>query len=1131
MKNNKGFTLIELLVVIAVLSLVFSVTVYSVTSVIRAARERTYKVTMNEVESAAGNYSLENPDKILFLTDKNNAEYESQCIRVKELIEYGFLNSDVVKSKVSEDRYISLDDFIYISRNKKTGAVNQKQLVLDGTSYGSICEANVQLSGDIEATFNPNMVYWSRTKAALITYKYNVSGRDSSGYNNAHDIKYYYNYNNSLSGESESKSVSFDIEEPGSLYAFITDNGEKIAQGTWSVSKIDRLGPTIKLKDDSEQYKNVSVTIPLIIKDCNKEGTDCSGLNQEMLTNSGLDRIISDGWIMVKVGNAPIGSSDLRIRAGDSSNTYNLYIKNSTYDGNVIITIRENTFVDNVVDDEKNGNKNTVLNTNITFDNTPPNIEFKLLDDNRTPQNSIYYYDEDETEKNPSWFNFTPTLWFRVSDTGGSGVKKEVSGRINSPNKAFLSRTDMTTNTFKLLNDNTYSWKISDSGYRYVEFIAKDNADNSVTKRIHFKYDNEKPSCIITGLNNMRYESTLTATVNCSDNFTNITNKSLTVNDFVVDNTVEITEVNKTRNINNGYEYTIKLRTKKVGDFKVGIKANLFQDLAGNWNDSHTSSRYMVIKADGICPTITGYSGVYDGAYHKVSVSGNSSGTIQYATSSSGPWGSEIPTRKNVGTTTVYVKVLENDSYKGKTCGSREINITKADGICPTITGYSGVYDGANHKVSVSGSSSGTIEYATSSSGPWSTEKPSRKNVGTTMVYVRVLENDSYKGKTCGSETISITKANPVCPTLTGYTGTYDGSGHKITVTGGKGGTKQYRVNSSNEWSANNPHMINAGTMTVYVRVNGDDNYNTLNCGSSTVKINKADSVCPTLTGYTGTYDGDSHKITVTGGNGGMKQYRTSSSESWSYSQPTLTDVGEKTVYVQLENNINYNGKSCGSSKIKITKANSVCPTLSNYSGAYDGNSHSIGVSNNAVGGRVEYRTSTTGDWSTTKPTRTNVGTTTVYVRVLGDKNYSDAYCDSRTITITDSCVISNGEKPEITIPNFTMSEVGNSSSWITVKATFNSGQIRYISSAFYQTSPNSSTTTDNSPSPQGKNGTSSSVQKNCQCVTNVRNCRNPEYPYLLVCVTVRKKESCSTSVYCKWKKAGNSTLYNGHGY
>lgn len=61
---------------------------------------------------------------------------------------------------------------------------------------------------------------------------------------------------------------------------------------------------------------------------------------------------------------------------------------------------------------------------------------------------------------------------------------------------------------------------------------------------------------------------------------------------------------------------------------------------------------------------------------------------------------------------------------------------------------------------------------------------------------------------------------------------------------------------------------------------------------------------------------------------------------------------------------------------------------VENKNVTYNGKSQTISISNIPAGSKVEYRTSKSGKWTTVKPTRTTVGTTTVYYRIT-NPNYN----------------------------------------------------------------------------------------------------------------------------------------------
>ena len=168
-----------------------------------------------------------------------------------------------------------------------------------------------------------------------------------------------------------------------------------------------------------------------------------------------------------------------------------------------------------------------------------------------------------------------------------------------------------------------------------------------------------------------------------------------------------------------------------------------------------------------------------------------------------------------------------------------------------------------------------------------------------------------------------------------------------------------------------------------------------------TIVIEKASSTNPTLTAYSGTYDGQAHTIGVTGGNGGTIQYSTDN-KTWSTTKPTRTAQGTTTVYVKVIGDENHTDTSVISSTITINPA-TITYTASSYEGFYDGNSHTISVSvtKPASGATITYSTSSNGTYSTTKPSYTAAGTYTIYFKIAA-ANYTTK-TDSRTVKINPS--------------------------------------------------------------------------------------------------------------------------------
>lgn len=115
------------------------------------------------------------------------------------------------------------------------------------------------------------------------------------------------------------------------------------------------------------------------------------------------------------------------------------------------------------------------------------------------------------------------------------------------------------------------------------------------------------------------------------------------------------------------------------------------------------------------------------------------------------------------------------------------------------------------------------------------------------------------------------------------------------------------------------------------------------------------------------------------------------------------TDAGEYVVTASLKQGYKWEDGSEEDEVItcSIQKAQAEVPTFTAYSGEYDGQAHTITIGP-VVGGAIYFSTNNE-DWSQTLPTRKEVGTTTVYMKVVGNSNHYDSIVKSSTITILDT--------------------------------------------------------------------------------------------------------------------------------
>lgn len=152
--------------------------------------------------------------------------------------------------------------------------------------------------------------------------------------------------------------------------------------------------------------------------------------------------------------------------------------------------------------------------------------------------------------------------------------------------------------------------------------------------------------------------------------------------------------------------------------------------------------------------TAEGYTGTYDGEAHGIKVTAPEGATVKYG-EAEGTYDLDTnPTYKNAGTYTVYYQVTKA-SYD-TVSGSATVTINKAD-MTVTAEGYSGVYDGSAHGITVNAPTGAIVKYGTSAGSYDKTSSPTYTNANTYTVYYEVTK-DNYTTVT-GSADVKITKA------------------------------------------------------------------------------------------------------------------------------------------------------------------------------------------------------------------------------------------------------------------------------------------------------------------------------------------------------------------------------------
>ena len=348
MKKKKGFTLIELLATIIILALVLSIGIYLALAIIRKTKENSYKVTINEIEKNANTYVIENTNRIKFRKSEDNSSIEQQCVSIQNLIDFGYLDNNVVNSSISETNKVLKTDYIYLERDFYSKAITKNIYVgniddeAEKNKYASICKKIVSGYGSIKFTSNPSLNEWSKEKTITITYTI----KNLNDYNELINYEYKYTFD----GKEINKNDNGDkkiitIGSNGTINASIEYGNKTFDSNSLIIEKIDDVGPVISLADNTTKEVSGSATIPLKVTDVG------SGVDLDSFTKED---------IVVKIGDNTIDTFTL---TNKYDGNYDLILNDSVNKGKVTIEIDKGKVLDKVGND----NNKIELKTNITF--------------------------------------------------------------------------------------------------------------------------------------------------------------------------------------------------------------------------------------------------------------------------------------------------------------------------------------------------------------------------------------------------------------------------------------------------------------------------------------------------------------------------------------------------------------------------------------------------------------------------------------------------------------------------------------------------------------------------------------------------------------------------------------------
>ncbi len=438
--------------------------------------------------------------------------------------------------------------------------------------------------------------------------------------------------------------------------------------------------------------------------------------------------------------------------------------------------------------------------------------------------------------------------------------------------------------------------------------------------------------------------------------------------------------------------------------------------------DTPIEFSWKIEKINYAAPIVEPYLGTYDGEEHSVTATGD--GTLEYSTDNI-LWSTDEIKYSDASDSPypVYVRVKADNNHNASQSVESSITINKIVVNFPVLVTSLFNYTGEDINPELTGVDMNYMTVSGETIG---------KNAGEydIMVSLKDRTNTVWEDNTDGSHFLKwkIAKVTGGAPTVGPYVGTYDKQPHSIEAIGS--GELEYSLDITDEngWSDENPTKVDAGVYTIYVRTKGDENHEPSESVSSTITINKRSLIKPTKTKSSYLFTGSEVDFSVNFFNDNWSEWMM---KTGTYS---ATTVGEYVAEVALLDSVNTEWADGTTANVSftwyITQSQAANPVITNYTGAYDGQPHSITVENPSYG-TIFYSTNynTPGVdtvWSTTNPTRTNVGYTNVYVYIKGDSNHTDSQVVMGTITITDAV-------PDYNIDNYTVDENNDFITGITV--------------------------------------------------------------------------------------------------
>lgn len=333
-----------------------------------------------------------------------------------------------------------------------------------------------------------------------------------------------------------------------------------------------------------------------------------------------------------------------------------------------------------------------------------------------------------------------------------------------------------------------------------------------------------------------------------------------------------------------------------------------------------------------------------------------------------------------------YIYQLNGASSTAAAAGTISGEISENGTATLTLTPAQGNYINADYITVVKTLSGGNAQTRIGTAENVSiTASNANADPSETTTYTFAVEDANYDYEvTANFQSRTNISSATVALAATSYT--YDGQEHKPAVSSVKLGkttlgTNDYTVSYADD-------CTNVGTITVTIA--GARTYT--GTVTATYSINEA-TLIVTATGYSGTYDGQAHGITVSAPDGSTIKYGTEKGKYELDKSPTYTDAGTYWIHYQVERT-NY-ATIADSAKVAITKATpSITFDKESYSATFGEEFTAPTPGTNPEGLTVTATSSSNTQVATVTDgviEIVGIGETTITVSFAGNNNYEKA--------------------------------------------------------------------------------------------------------------------------------------------